>query len=492
MNVRTKLVLLSALGATVTGALAISAFIEFRSIRGNIDSMQVTATALRHQLEADMMHDALRGDVLAALLAETPEEIAQARKDFTEHAEWFRGSIGANNELALSESVRESLGKVREPLEAYIRAADGIIASAAKNKDEAKGQMPAFLGAFSTLEESMESVSDVVQGDVSGANEHANAGMRTATWAIGAVAGIGAIVLLAGATWIIRSINSRLSKCTQTLHKLAAGDLTLRVDLSKDDEIGELAASTDSMVGNFQSMVMELKRSADEVAGASNKIAAAAEETSAANNHISERAGQAGKRAEDAGRTAHEGSELFNRLLTDMDQITKAVQGGAQSVLSLGKRGEQIGELVTVINDIAEQTNLLALNAAIEAARAGEHGRGFAVVADEVRKLADRTAKATEQIAESIKAVQGETKQAVEKMETGRKQVESGAGGARDAAAKMSGIVAGSSEVEEMVRAITAAAEEAGQGAAQSAQVATELSTKAEELQGMVAKFRVK
>ena len=120
----------------------------------------------------------------------------------------------------------------------------------------------------------------------------------------------------------------------------------------------------------------------------------------------------------------------------------------------------QIGEVIDVINDIADQTNLLALNAAIEAARAGEHGRGFAVVADEVRKLADRTTEATREIAESIQAIRDDTGQAVSQMNAGTEQVQMGADRAKEAGQSLEQIVANATDVAQMIQSIAATAEQ--------------------------------
>jgi methyl-accepting chemotaxis protein len=195
-----------------------------------------------------------------------------------------------------------------------------------------------------------------------------------------------------------------------------------------------------------------------------------------------------------------------------MRSINDSVSASAASVQELGKRGTQIGEIIAVINDIADQTNLLALNAAIEAARAGEHGRGFAVVADEVRKLADRTTKATEEIGESIQAIQTETGDAVERMNAGTAEVERGVELATGAGESLRRIVAGARDVAGMIRSIAAAAEQqsaaseevsrnvesissvtrqSSEGAGQAATAAAELSAKAERLQGLVARFKL-
>ncbi len=311
------------------------------------------------------------------------------------------------------------------------------------------------------------------------------------------------------------------------------GDLTKRLNINRKDEIGQLGHWFDTFVTRIHDTICEVAGSTHEVASAATQIAAsseqisagaqeqhsqiqqvsaAIEEMSASVVEVARKSGQAAETANSSGKSAEDGSGVVSQTIEGMRGITEAVESSAASVIELGKRGEQIGEIIDVINDIADQTNLLALNAAIEAARAGEHGRGFAVVADEVRKLADRTTKATDEIAESIQSIQRETDEAVSRMNSGTDEVRRGMDLASEAGSSLELIVASSREVCSMITSIAAAAEEQSaaaeevsrnvegisavtrqttEGVQQASAAATDLSRKSEQLQALVAQFKV-
>ena len=311
------------------------------------------------------------------------------------------------------------------------------------------------------------------------------------------------------------------------------GDLTQRINVTSDDELGKLGAYVNQFIKKTHDVISEVTDATREVASAATEIASSSEQISAG---MSEQSGQvthissaieemsasvievarmsaeAANNAQTSGEVATEGGQVVSETIAGMNAISDAVNASAASVSELGKRGEQIGQIIDVINDIADQTNLLALNAAIEAARAGEHGRGFAVVADEVRKLADRTTGATEEIGESITAIQKETHEAVQRMNAGTGQVDSGVDKATRAGESLEKIVSGARDVAEMIQSIAAAAEQqsatsaevsrnidtisavskqATEGANQAAMAADQLSEKAEQLRHMVGQFKV-
>src|ERR1043166_7959769 len=266
--------------------------------------------------------------------------------------------------------------------------------------------------------------------------------------------------------------------------QIARGDLTLRGRVS-NDALGNVVDSVNYMLDNFAKVLERVRKAAIDVQSSANEILVSSEQmsngagqqdqeitnTSSAVEELTVSMKQVSNNAEasaEAARRALDAAEQGNRAVRDtlegMQRIRASVQATAKKIKSLGDRSLEISEIINLINAITEQTNLLALNAAIEAARAGEAGRGFAVVADEVRKLAEHSRTATKDIAALIKAIQAETNEAVVVMEEGTKEVEIGARLADQAGKALDAISSVVRQSAELVQEISLASKQQVRG----------------------------
>jgi len=280
------------------------------------------------------------------------------------------------------------------------------------------------------------------------------------------------------------SLQRSITDLLNTIKEVARGDLTIRGKVT-NDALGNVVDSVNFMLDNFTKVLERVRKAAIDVSASANQILEAADDmtagatqqdqeitnTSSAVEELTVSMKQVSNNAEasaEAARRALDAAEQGNRAVRDtlegMQRIRASVQATAKKIKSLGDRSLEISEIINVINDITEQTNLLALNAAIEAARAGEAGRGFAVVADEVRKLAEHSRSATKDIAALIKAIQAETNEAVVVMEEGTREVEVGAGLADQAGKALEAISSVVRQSAELVQEISLASKQQVRG----------------------------
>jgi methyl-accepting chemotaxis protein len=287
---------------------------------------------------------------------------------------------------------------------------------------------------------------------------------------------------------IIEGVNETLDKVilpvkqgADALAQLAGGDLTVRVTGEYKGDHGLIITSINSLAESLDRALADVTEAVSATASASTEISSSTEEMAAGAQEQTQQAAEvasaveemtktimdttknaseAASTAKHAGASAKEGGRVVMETMEGMARIADVVKQSASTVQALGRSSDQIGEIVQVIDDIADQTNLLALNAAIEAARAGEQGRGFAVVADEVRKLAERTTKATKEIAMMIKQIQKDTTGAVESMNRGTVEVEKGRLLAEQSSVSLKEIINGAEKVVDVVTQVAAASEE--------------------------------
>lgn len=333
--------------------------------------------------------------------------------------------------------------------------------------------------------------------------------------------------------FLSRSITKPLDRCVAIANRLATGDLTENISVDSSDETGRLLAAMKNMLEKLRELVLntvaisgsiasastqlhttsdQIATGAQQAASQTTTVASASEEMAHTSSDIARNCVLAVESSHSSSATAANGAAIVQETIEGMTRIADRVKDTAQVVGTLGNRSDQIGEIIATIEDIADQTNLLALNAAIEAARAGEQGRGFAVVADEVRALAERTTKATKEIGEMIKAIQNETRDVVRSMEEGVGEVERGADSSKKSGEALQQILNQINDVTMQIHQIATAAEEqtattgeitsnvhqvsevvqdAARGAQETSIAAAQLADQARELQNLVSNFRL-
>jgi methyl-accepting chemotaxis protein len=352
------------------------------------------------------------------------------------------------------------------------------------------------------------------------------------TWVTVSLAA-GALISLLLAIVTIATISRGVGQVEKAASLLAEGDLGARVDYSSKDELGQIAIAFNRMADTFHDAMNEVRDSVSQLASAAeetsavttqtnqgisqqlsetSQVATAMNEMSATVQEVARNAVEAASAAKEADNTFHQGKQVIDKVIDAIGELAKEVEEAAGVIKQLETESMNIGSVLDVIKSIAEQTNLLALNAAIEAARAGEQGRGFAVVADEVRTLAGRTQESTQEIEEMISKLQSGANNAVKVMETGKEMTQVGVDQAAAAGEALQTIntaveritgmntqIASAAEeqsavAEEINRSIVSineVAEQSAAGAQQTAQASNDLARLAEQLKGLVARFKV-
>jgi methyl-accepting chemotaxis protein len=296
------------------------------------------------------------------------------------------------------------------------------------------------------------------------------------------ITGLVILVIQLGFSMVVGgSISRPLGQLRRVIQDVAQGDLSARAKIQQADEVGAMAMALDELLSRFQGFVHEVQGAVDQLTNAagnlqlitdessrevadeqtqSEHVVTAMTEMSASVREVASNAQQAAEAAEQADQTSGSGQRVVSTTIASIERLAQEVENASQVMHRLKTGTEGIGQVLDVIRGIAEQTNLLALNAAIEAARAGEQGRGFAVVADEVRTLASRTQESTQEIHGMIETLQHGAMEAVNVMESGRKQAHQSVEQAAKAGASLEEITRSVGRISEMNTQIATAAEE--------------------------------
>jgi len=348
---------------------------------------------------------------------------------------------------------------------------------------------------------------------------------------------IGALIIGVLVAFIItRGIVKPLDITVDLLKDVAQGegDLTRRIEVDQKDEVGDLARWFNVFMDKLHDIIATVAGNTEQLASAANEISSASEELStgvkeqtnqtaqvstaieemtATIVESSKNISEANEKAKNAGERSQEGSNMSDEASRGMDEIVESSNVTAKNIEGLSEKAAAIGEIISVIDDIADQTNLLALNAAIEAARAGEQGRGFAVVADEVRKLAERTTSATKEVADNIKGIQADVTTAATQMTDSTEIVNKGKEATQKTNEALNEIYTAIESVQGMMNQIATASEEqstaaeqisrnienvdritkeTATGTEQAASAAEQLNRQAEELRNLVGGFKLR
>jgi len=513
-----------------TGFVAYNAVGQLADISNRVDEIMLKKD-MASQIEAaiEKQTTGVRGFLLAGKedLLKHDEE---GKQEFSDNMDRLGKILTTEEGKRLHAEIQRSYNEFRNfaDREVELRRAgklkDAEAVMMAPQTMEVRAQLRKNLAALIALESKLK---EQLTGEQSAIESHA----RSLVLML-ALTGI-AVGLLVGIL-VTRSITAAIARMLGLIQEIAANNLAVEdMSITSQDEIGRAGTALNRMKNNLREMIQSIAGTAEHVASASEEISSSAtqqaqgaetqkdqttqvatamQEMSSTVLQVSDNSNKAAEASRQAADTARHGGGIVEDTLCKMRAIAESVRGTAQKMEELGKSSDQIGRIIGVIDDIADQTNLLALNAAIEAARAGEQGRGFAVVADEVRKLAERTTTATKEIAQMIKNIQDETKTAVTAMEAGNRQVEEGVKSTAQAGDALKEIIRMAEQVGEMITHIATAAteqssaseqvngnmdqiarliKESAVGAQQSAKACQDLSGLALDLQKMVGSFRL-
>lgn len=404
--------------------------------------------------------------------------ISDSRSALERELTKYQGLFSDDKDRALFMKSKEGIGQ-------YLVLADKALALSRANKNEeadaAVDQLANLADSISTDLNANISYNEELAG---AADKIGQANFESAKWFLISVSVVTALILIVIGLMIYKQVHNGLSSAQNTIGKIKDTlDFTLRADAQGSDEISEVLRSFNGLIQHLQNSLRDILAGVEKVSTTANQLqnsaervsegsssqnastshmAASVEEMTVSINHVADQARTTSDQSNEVGRKAEAGQDVIAKTVNNIHDIAEAVESAAGDIRQLDEKGREIESVINIISSVAEQTNLLALNAAIEAARAGEQGRGFAVVADEVRSLAARTATSTKEISDIITAIQSVSSSAVKRMGEAITKVEQGVQGAGSANDTMSEICRVAAESVSLVEDISHAIREQG------------------------------